>query len=461
MWNYGAIAVGLLALGGIAWAVSRIMKPAAATDAMSTNARENTVAEQAARIMTSETNTGDTKEQAELAVQAGPAKSSPEALKPTAEHIQILKDFGIRVEVTSTTPSQANPVQYVGELQKVAPEIWLLNPKATFQLKISSVNEETAKALKLLLDQSCVAAWGDVLPKLTSLISRTNIRSLEVDSYVGEYKRVYLKRIEELKTETSEWADASDRDREDLLKEFRKNAIEELPVRPSANLEILFEMDQSDLHVDDPLLEKYGYDVLNHYLYYGDKLGEVFCVPAEHFSRTIWMQSVAVGLARRGKDIPLEKLLESLTLKQMSKVSNGVEHTPFRRKARAIEFLVKLSDIEARLDRTVALRTLFQLVSLPPELGSVELGQIKKVMEYEREVAQLLQQTYVQTFWNSRNLAQSLNYLSPPREWEIYTGGQYDPCPLCLGQSKRRYQGINPPTVPLHIGCRCTVSPKL
>jgi len=459
--NFGAIAIALVALGAVAWAVSRIMNPATASDTMNKNIAESKIMEQPPRPMSADSNRGDTKQEAELDIQANAAKGSPDALKPTTEHLQILKNLGIRVEVTSTPPSRTDPLPYVGELESVAPGIWLLNPKATFHLRISAPHEETAKALKLLLDESCVRSWGDVLPKITSLISRTNIRSLEIDGYVGEYKRVYLKRIEELKAETSEWAKASERDKDDLLKEFRKDSIEQLPVRPSANLEVLFEMDQSDLQIDDLLLEKYGYDVLNHYLYYADKLGEVFSVPAEHSSRTTWMQSVKVGLARRGKEIPLEKLLEALTLKQMSELSNGVDHAPFRRKAKAIEFLLGLPDIEARLDRTIALRSLFQLVSLPSELGSVDLGQVKKVIEYEREVAQILQQTYVQTFWNSRSLAQSHSYLTPPHEWEIYTGGQYNPCPFCVGQSKRRHQGTDPPAVPFHIGCRCTVLPRL
>lgn len=359
MGNFGALAFGLVVLAAAAWAVSRVMKPAE-SKTVSEGVEESKITEQPP-VMPADLNQGGTKPQCESGSEMAASKQVSDALQPTAKHLEILKNLGIRIEISSTAPthlSQTDPVAYVGDLDLVAPGIWLLNPNATFQMRISAPDEDTARALKVLLDESCVRLWGDVLPQIASLISRTNIRSLEIDGYVGQYKRMYLERIEEQKSKASEWADASERDREDLLKEFRRDAIQQLPVRPWTNLELLFEMERADLHIDDPLLEKYGYDVLNHYLYYADKLEEVFWIPAEHHSRTAWMQSVKVGLARRGKEIPLEKLLKALSLKQFSELSSGVEHAAFRKKAKAIEFLLGLPDIEARLERTIALRSL-------------------------------------------------------------------------------------------------------
>src|SRR5260370_36179408 len=134
--NFGAIAIGLVALGiglvalgAIAWAVSHSINSAAASNGISKNEPESKIRERPPRTVAANSNRGDTKQPTELDVQTSIVKGSPEALRPRTEHQRILKNLGIRVEVTSTTPSETEPMQYVDGVQAVAPRIWLLNPK--------------------------------------------------------------------------------------------------------------------------------------------------------------------------------------------------------------------------------------------------------------------------------------------------------------------------------------------
>jgi len=143
---------------------------------------------------------------------------------------------------------------------------WLINPKSTFPLTIYGTNKQSAIELKELLDQAYSSSVYNILPKISEIIARTNLRCKEIDDYIRKFKPLYFQKIEQLKQESSEWPVLSDKDREDVLVSFRKIAIDSLDVRPYCNLEYLFEYEPRDFTIDDSLIERYGYDLMQFYV---------------------------------------------------------------------------------------------------------------------------------------------------------------------------------------------------
>lgn len=69
---------------------------------------------------------------------------------------------------------------------------------------------------------------------------------------------LYRKSVDAQRRASAEWADAGERDREDLLQSFRQSAIASLDVRPYADLVTLLEDEPTDATLDDALIAEYG-----------------------------------------------------------------------------------------------------------------------------------------------------------------------------------------------------------
>lgn len=143
---------------------------------------------------------------------------------------------------------------------------WILNPQSTFPLTIYGISQSVAEELKQTLDnvysQGIYQAVASILP----IVARYNIRCKEVDDYVKKFKPIYQQKIEEQIKAFPDWSNLSDLDKEDLLSEFKDNAITSLDIRPDCNLKVIFDSEHLDLTVDDVLIDKYGYDIMCFYL---------------------------------------------------------------------------------------------------------------------------------------------------------------------------------------------------
>ncbi len=304
---------------------------------------------------------------------------------------------------------------------------WILDPKSTFPLTLFGATKEVVLDLKVLLDESCVRSWHDLLPKISGFLSQANLRCREIETYIQTQKDIYFQKIKELKESSPEWQNSLENDRLDLLDEFRRVAIEHLRVRPQANLKVLFEGQPRDMTIDDKLIGKYGYDVIVFFLRHVSDRGKVYVIPADHYERRNWEKLTELGLANRGDNIQLISILSALTLREMTELVNDLQVPTFHRKAKAVEFLSTVPDIEQRVQRKLAYRQLFQVKALPAEFA-------KHRLRYS-EMGGLLS------------------------SWRILASG--GACPFCIEQSKLAFAADKPPVVPLHIGCRCQVSPNL
>jgi len=333
---------------------------------------------------------------------------------------------------------------------------WIINPRSTFPLTFYGINEKEANELKMILEEGFTKGIYDILPKLIPSIASLNLKCKEIDEYVKKYKPLYLKKIEELKNASLEWPTLSDNDKEDLLFSFRKTAIDSLDVRPNCNLEYLFEYEPSDISFDDLLLERYGYDLMQFYISRADRLDKVYIIPAEHYYRKYFERLVEKKLAIRGADIPINLILNALTLKEINEIISDLNMKPFKRKNKAVEYLLTVPDIQERLKSKMAFRELFKLSPLPAEFNNINLEDISKAWKYATEVATLLIETYIRGGYAKRDFLERKKYLDTIKSWGIMTTGE-DACPYCKRLALKEFPKDVYPRVPLHIGCRCLV----
>ncbi|NVN97546.1 hypothetical protein HXX01_04975 [Candidatus Nomurabacteria bacterium] len=316
------------------------------------------------------------------------------------------------------------------------------------------VEESAAESVQTIIKNIATTGSYQAAQELLPIVAQYNVKCQEVDDYIDKYKPIYLKNIEAQKRKSDEWATASDPDKEDLLEEFKENAILELEVRPDCDIEILFSRGDIDLTVDDALIERYGHTEISFYL--SLKPG-THIIPADHYDRKKFECLVDSGLAIRGEAVPIESILERLTMKDMAALVIDLNPPKFTRKAKAIEYLSAVSDINDRLNKSISFRSIFMLVPLPAEFDNINIEHVAASWEYARVFTELICNTYKSMHYENRN---RLNYLNEGYGNKKFTiEGAEDCCPYCVKMAKKKYSLNNIPTMPLHIGCSCRLYP--
>lgn len=375
-------------------------------------------------------------------------KNRSKKIKDSSQHkITIQTNFGKSIGSTHI---------HTGDLLLKEDGTWIINPKSMFPLTIYGGSKQNVIELKELLEQAYTSSIYEIRDRIAELIARSNVRCKEIDDYIKKYKPLYYQKLEQLKRESVEWESLSDIDKADLLVSFRQKAIDSLDIRPPCNLEYLFECEPEDFTIDDLLIERYGFELIKFYLSHANNLDKVFIIPADHYYRKYFEQLVEKKLAIRGLDIPLNLILNTLTLKEMNEIVADLQITPFTRKSKGIEYLLSLSDIIERLKYKVAFRELFKLCPLPDEFSKLSLEDISRSWNYINEVSMLLATTYINGGYAYRDFIEKKEYIDVVESWEILTVGE-DACPYCKRLASKKYAKKNYPRVPFHIGCRCMV----
>lgn len=370
-------------------------------------------------------------------------------------------DYTISKLIPYRDESEESSKNRVGKLTRVSDKEWILNPDATFPLTIRGADETTASTIKTILEQTATSSIYEIQQVMLPVIAQHNIRCKEIDQYINKYKPCYLQSIEEMKSGSPEWNEASELDRQDLLEEFKLRALESLQVRPYCDIEVLFEESERDHTVDDVLINRYGFDSMRFYLRKSKRLNKVHVVPADSRDREKFEKLVSLGLSRQGASIEVSEILTGLTLKELNGLGEGLAPKKFSRKAQAVEFLSALDDINNRLQKHVSFRQLFQLDRLPDDLTHIDLESVARSWAFAEEVTLLLIHTYTM----SDNKRRTRDYYKELgfsiRGWKIDTIDDSSCCPACREAGKKTYGASMLPRVPLHVGCRCSVQPIL
>lgn len=358
----------------------------------------------------------------------------------------------IRVTVTTSRGSARSteePID-VGELTSVGERAWVLNPKSSLPLTVVGTDQATASRLKDLLEQA--EYWSQKVPEVALLIAQHNLRFKELDAFVAQHKRRFDADVRQRITSSTEWALASQKDREDLQAEFEEAAEQALGVHVGrADLGLLLQGQPAEFADDDELLKHFNGDA-SLYSFYLSQLGRanpVVNVKAEDYGRKLWEQLVDKGLARRGKEIPGQILLEGLKLKELNDILADVVGKPLGRKAKAVEAALALPDLQDRLAQRIAFREMFQ--AQPP--AGLDVAGLVKSFAYANAVAVVVQQTYFSAVQTLQAIQERKRDSGIYDAWEIRNWE--DPLPACAAAVCKKYDRLPAKRPPFHVGCNC------
>lgn len=326
---------------------------------------------------------------------------------------------------------------------------WVLNPGAKFKLTLIETDEKIASEVRDLLDNDEIRDYRKD-DKIMALFAEHNIKVKEIESYKRKYKKQYFSKIEELKNDSKEWQISGEKDREDLLIEFRQTAIQSIYERADCDLEILFEYEPKDRTFDDELILEYGFENLQTYLRYADKLEKVRTIPNDNYSRPMFEKLWELGLAQRGNELAKDEILMTLTLKQLNTIAKNPDKD-YKRKKQAVDYILTLPNLDEKIGEFISFRELFRLKPLPEKYSKTNLQEISKTWNYHAEEVKLLMDTFRNSYYSWRNLKDK-EYVS---NYTIEPLDKINPCPCAKERSKKQYSKTSPPKVPYHIGCNC------
>lgn len=340
-----------------------------------------------------------------------------------------------------------------GPLTAASPGCWVLNPKSPFPLTLLGADESVARKVKELLDDP--EYWSRKVPQFSFLIAQHNLRFKELDEWVSQLRPRLEADIDHRIQTSAEWNAASDKDKLDIHAEYQEASLSALGVYVgNGDLATLLLDEPEDFESDDEILRRFTGDP-ELYIFYLSQLGRtnpVVTAKAEDWGRKSWERLVDAGLALRGKNIPMQLLLEGQRLKDLNALLAGTIEKPIGRKAKALEAVLSLPDLEERLSKQVSFRELFQAV--PP--AGIDIQSLSASFGYATQVAQVVYQTYDTA---SRTMEWLYRQQETPQHykgWEITNWA--NPAPACAKAQCRKYKGNPAKFPPFHIGCNCEMS---
>lgn len=329
---------------------------------------------------------------------------------------------------------------------------FVINPGSPFELTLLGADSSLGKQIQNILADD--KTWDNKKKQqIVALFAEYNLKVKEVEAYRKKYGKFYFDRLEELKNASKEWKVAGELDKKDLLQDFRDIAIRDIYEQANCDLVSLFEKEPKDITIDDALIKEYGFENIQTYLQFADKLDKVRIIPNDHYNRQRFEKLVELGLSIRGSSIPLDEILYTLSLKDLNDISNNPE-TQFKRKKQAVEFILDIPNIEEKIGSKISLRELFKLKPLPEKFLSINLQEVSDAWSYTYEVVGLL----VDTFRNGSYAAQTLNDKEYVKEYRVECWGNEDNiCPRAKELIDKKYPKSRPPKIPFHIGCNCSL----
>jgi hypothetical protein len=341
------------------------------------------------------------------------------------------------------------------ELEKFPPieqdknSYWILNPGAPFELTLMTKDKDLALEVRELLDSE---DQRDYKKKdyFVEMFAVNNLKIKEVEEYKEKYKGQYFNKIQDLIEISTEWEKAGDKDKEDLMKDFREEAIKEIYERADCDLPTLFECEPTNMNIDDELIKTYGFKNIQFYLRNADKLDKVRVIPNDNYSRPIFENLHELGLAYRGYDLPKDEILKTLKLKELNAIAQNPDKE-YKRKNQAIDYILSKNNVDELIGKYISLREIFKLKPLPEKYKNFDLSTLENTWNYHREEVRLLMLTYRNSYYSWRDLKDDeyvKNYKVEPLDKE-------NPCPCAKDLSKKKYSKNKPPRIPYHVGCNC------
>lgn len=363
---------------------------------------------------------------------------------------QTTKQVNLPFEISSESPFENQ--EEIDPVKSIDNKSWILNPGTPFELTVINADENEAVEIRSLLENKEIP-YRKKEENLISLFASRNLKIKEIEEYKNKYKQQYFDRIESLKSSSPEWNISGEKDKEDLLIEFRQIAINSIYERADCDLIALFECEPKDMTLDDELINEYGFESVQTYLTYVDDLDRIRIIPNDNFLRPGFEKLVEYRLAKRGNELSKEEILSTLTLRELNLIASNPEKE-YKRKNQAIEYILTLDNLEQKISENVSLRELFKLNQLPSKYDSLDLKSISSTIHYHTQEIRLL----VDTYRKSASSWRDLKYKEYIKGYTIEPSNKENPCPYAKERSEKKYSKNDPPKVPFHIGCNCYLS---
>jgi len=337
-----------------------------------------------------------------------------------------------------------------GSVLQLSENSFSINPKSPLPLTLQNVTEARARRIKNLLDGE--AKFKNNLLNITFLLLKYNIKCPELEDFISKARTKVFSYVDELKKKSSEWEESSEKDKADLIEEFQSEAFEQLATKPIKEHEfstLIFKSEKS-IVVNEKLLKMFLKKPKLYHFYVSNigRFEKVIQIPPDNYYRKNWASLVELGLARRGKDIPIEMLIKRLKMKEINEYFADRLQKKFTKKTKAVEFAIIQPDAIDVLGEHISFRQIFQI--LKPK--DIEVSEIELSYQYASAEAEIIRDTYVTGY---RTL-EILEYA----KGEGYTGWEIDAqdcCSTCskLDGKKTKRKPIKLP--PFHVGCMCSL----
>lgn len=354
------------------------------------------------------------------------------------------ENINYNMNITVDSKQIKSSDDYIIEYVDLGNNLFTIGSNLNFPLTISNIKQEYVDNIINHVKRRSVY---NIKEWFTHLIAKENISCKEIDEWVNLAKPKVKFAIEQNIKASKEWENSSDLDKVDILADIESEVIENLEIRPADTdvaWALLFDKPQ-DVTIDDKLLDKFNgdnelYQTFMYSLSFGDK---VMVVPVDDYRRKMFEALVDKGFLRRGQNIPVDKILETMTMKAMQ-VLAGSDVIKFTRKQKAIDFLKTLPDIKSRLEKNISFRELFQV----NKMHDIDISEIKKSYHYSRCVADVILDTLLAS-WASENIKDS--------NQDEFTMCSDMCCPSCNSKDGQVWNKIPNNLPPYHIGCNANV----
>lgn len=319
-----------------------------------------------------------------------------------------------------------------------------LGSNLSFPLTLSGINKEEAEKIVEAVGSQ---TYYQIREWLSYLIASKNVQCKEISEWTAYAKSIVQQETDKKIKECAEWDISSELDRADILLEIKNDVISSLESRPAdiEATEILLFEQPKDLTIDDKILEKLDGDLKAYHtlLFALSCERKVLVVPSDSYYRKQYETLTQKGFFKRGQEIEVDAILETLTMKTMQEIAGESAPRKFTRKAQAQEFLKTLPDLKERLGKVISYRELFQLNLIE----GLDVEEVRKSYNYSRCVAEIILKT----------LSMATQNLSLDRDMGDYTLHSEDCCPSCKKLNGKNWVKIPKKLPPFHIGCDASI----
>ena len=311
-----------------------------------------------------------------------------------------------------------------------------------------------ASALKDLLDSE---DHDKPIERATYILASYGLRIQEIDEYADNLRPEFTQFVADQQQASKAWPTAKPHEQHEMLERFRERAVKKLSTHgwELAHDIALLSHEPIDLTPALSALSLLGDDPDLWWAYFyglGDAPHVLRVEPDKRY-RARFEYLVTLGLAKRGLNIGVARLVASLSLRDLNALVFDLIDKKVRKQVRAASIAIMAPDLPDRLRRQ--LPHLDDLFWTEPPPG-VPLEAFLDTMGYLRATAELLWSTYFSGA-RTRKKVDEFDYGDPERRWRIRTS---ECCADCKEHATGWEEELPDSLPPFHVGCGCDLEMK-